>query len=316
METENCLPRTLQEAIIYYANPDNALAFMVRLRWPNGVTCPRCGSSEHSFLSTRRIWKCKGCKKQFSVKVGTIFEDSPLGLDKWLTAIWLITNAKNGISSYELHRALGITQKSAWFVLHRVRLAMEMGSLEKKFAGEVEADETFIGGLEKNKHSERRRKSGRGTVGKAIVMGILERGGAEGTSTVKAKVVGNTDKATLQGEIKSNAAAGTEVHTDAHASYDGLSELEEKYVHEVINHSMEYVRGTVTTNRIENFFSLLKRTIKGTYVSVAPYHLQSYLDEQIVRFNLRKGTDSDRFVSVAGSVTGKRLTYKELITRG
>jgi len=306
MDTTVTTPRTLQEAIIHYANPDNALAFMVRLRWPDGVTCPRCGSKEHSFLSTRRLWKCKGCKRQYSVKVGTIFEDSPLGLDKWLAAIWLITNAKNGVSSCEIARALGITQKSAWFVLHRVRIAMQMGTLEKA-KGPVEVDETFIGGKEINKHSQKRRNSGRGAVGKAIVMGILERGGA-----VRAKVIANTKKRTLHAEVRANVVEGSEVHTDALASYQGLSDA---YVHQVINHALEYVRGTVTTNGMENFFSLLKRTLKGTYVSVEPYHLQSYLDEQILRFNLRKGNDGQRFVAVVARVTGKRLTYKELIAR-
>ena len=317
METTTPLytPRTLQEAITHYANEDNALAFMVRMRWPEGITCPRCGSAEHSFLSTRRIWKCKGCKKQFSVKVGTIFEDSPLKLSTWLPAVWLITNAKNGISSCEIARSLGVTQKSAWFMLHRIRLAMQAGTLEK-IEGEAEVDETFIGGLEKNKHSERRRRSGRGPVGKAIVMGILERGGADGTSKVRAKVIHNTDKDTLHNEVRSNVAPGSEVHTDAHPSYSGLSDVEEKYVHEVINHSVEYVRDTVTTNRIENFFSCLKRTLKGTYIAVEPYHLGAYLDEQITRFNLRKGTDATRFESVAGATKGKRITWKELIARG
>ncbi|MDB5034781.1 MAG: unclassified family transposase [Chlorobi bacterium] len=310
MEKENYTPRTLQEAIVHYSNPDNALAFMIRLRWPDGITCPRCGSCEHSFLTTRRVWKCKGCKKQFSVKVGTIFEDSPLGLNTWLAAVWLITNAKNGVSSCEIARALGITQKSAWFVLHRIRIAMETGTIEK-LKGQVEADETYIGGKYGNMHRIKRaqKEQGRGAVGKVIVMGFLERDGA-----VRAKVVKSIKKTILHAEVRLNVEAGTELLTDNLASYEGL---EPEYTHESVNHAAEqYVRGHVHTNGIENFWSLLKRTLKGTYAQVESHHLQAYLDEQILRFNLRKGTDKSRFLRVVGGVSGKRLTYKQLIGRG
>lgn len=304
---ENQMPKTLQEAIKYFSDIDLCIQFVASLRWEDGVaTCPRCESQETSFLKTRKIWKCKGCKKQFSVKVGTIFEDSPIGLDKWLCAIWLITNCKNGVSSYEIHRAIGITQKSAWFVLHRIRVAMQTGTFQK-LSGEVEVDETFVGGLAKNMHKHKREAKikGRGSVGKTAVMGMLERKGR-----IMAKVVEKVDRETLHGAINDNVEHGANVFTDEWRSYQGLND---KYTHEVINHSIEYVRDNVHTNGIENFWSLLKRTIKGTYVSVEPLHLEKYVAEQTFRFNERKGKDKDRFLKVVGGVSGKRLTYTNLI---
>jgi transposase-like protein len=300
----NQTPQTLQEAILYFSNPDTCLDFTVKLRWPNGVTCPFCECKFHSFLATRRIWKCKACKKQFSVKHGTIFADSPLGLDKWLAAIWLIANAKNGISSWELHRALGITQKSAWFVLHRIRLAMQTGTFEK-LSGQVEVDETFIGGKARNMHKNKRKAKGRGAVGKTAVMGLLERKG-----TVRAKVIKNTTKRTLHSEVKGNVESGAEVFTDAFPSYNGL---ESEFNHQVIDHAEKYVDGHIHTNGIENFWSLLKRTIKGTYVSVEPFHLFRYLDEQSFRFNNRQSNDAERFTETLSNIAGRRLTYQNLI---
>ena len=299
-------PKTLQQAILYFSDPENCINFLSQLRWPDGVTCPICGGREVSYLSTRRLWKCKGCKKQFSVKVGTVMEDSPIGLDKWLAAIWLIANAKNGISSYEIHRSLGVTQKSGWFLLHRIRLAMQTGTF-KKLSGTVECDETAIGGLSRNMHkSVRARKvTGTGNAGKVLVMGLLERHGE-----VVAKVVTDTMRETLQREVHHNVEKGSEVFTDSWVSYRGL---DSDYVHEFVNHSEEYVRGRVHTNGIENFWSLLKRSIRGTYVSVEPFHLFRYLDEQSFRFNTRRGTDQQRFTEVAGMVTGRRLTYNKLI---
>ena len=302
----NNFPQTLMEAIKYFADPDVALAFMVDLRWPNGPTCPRCGSKESSFISTRRLWKCKGCKKQYTVKQGTIMEDSPIGLDKWLCAIWMIANCKNGISSYEIHRALGITQKSAWFLLHRIRLAMQTGSFDK-FSGPVEVDETYIGGKARNMHRDKREEKiqGRGAVGKAIVMGILERKG-----DVRAKVVTDTNKETLQGEVKKNVEVGAEVFTDTHPSYKGLSP---EFLHEAVNHAAEeYVRGCVHTQGIDNFWSLLKRALGGTYIAVMPFHLFRYVDEQAFRFNNRKFKDSERFLMACSTIPGRRLTYEIL----
>jgi transposase-like protein len=284
---------------------------MVKMRWPSGiVTCPRCDSDRVGFIATRRTWQCKGCKKQFSVKLGTIFEDSPLGMDKWLPAVWLIANCKNGISSHELARDLGITQKSAWFMLHRIRLAMQGKSSADAFMrGTVEADETFIGGKARNMHKGKRKAKGTGTVGKAVVMGLLERN-TGGTSQVRVKHVANTKRSSVQAEVKANVYRGSEVHTDALASYTGL---DAEYVHKVVDHAECYVKDHVIhTNGLENFWSLLKRSIKGTYVSVQPFHLFRYLDEQAFRFNKRGGNDFTRFLEVMLSVTGKRLMFKQV----
>ncbi|HEX8735516.1 MAG TPA: IS1595 family transposase [Pyrinomonadaceae bacterium] len=306
MIEDNHLPNTLQEAIIRFSDKDFCFNLAVSMRWKDGIAvCPNCQSTETSFLSTRKIWKCKNCKKQFSVKVGTIFEDSPLGLDKWFTAMWLIANAKNGISSYELGRALGFKQKTAWFVLHRIRLAMENGSIEK-LSGNVEVDETFIGGKAKNMHKAKREKviQGRGSVGKTAVFGALERKGR-----VLAKVIERTDRETLHAEVKNTVESGANLFSDEWLSYRGL---DSDYIHQVINHSIEYVKDNVHTNGIENFWALLKRTLKGTYVSVEPFHLSRYLAEQTFRFNERKLNDKERFLGVLKAVSGKRLTYNEL----
>jgi transposase-like protein len=300
-------PQTLQEAILYFKDPDTCTTFMAQLRWPDGVTCPYCQGKAVSYLSTRRKWKCmnKECHKQFSVKVGTIMEDSPIGLDKWLAAIWMIANAKNGVSSYEIHRALDITQKSAWFLLHRIRLAMQTGTFQK-LSGEVEADETYIGGKARNMHKWKREQKikGRGSVGKIAVMGLLERHGE-----VRTKVFDHANKETLHGEVKCHVEQGANLFTDEWQGYGGL---DAEYVHQVINHAEEYVRGNIHMNGIENFWSLLKRGIKRTYVSVEPFHLFRYLDEQSFRFNTRKGKDADRFMQTVKQIAGKRLTDEEL----
>jgi transposase-like protein len=264
------------------------------------------------FLATRRLWECKGHhpRRQFSVKVGTIFEDSPIGLDKWLAAMWIIANAKNGVSSHEMHRTLGVTQKTAWFMLHRIRLAMQTKTFAK-FGGEVEADETFIGGKARFMHKAQRAKKILGTGGKdkTPVMGLLERHGPQGHSAVKAKVVPNVRKHTLVEEVREHVAPGAEVFTDALASYAGLRE---DFAHQVIDHAEAYAEGKVHTNGLENFWSLLKRAIKGSYINVEPFHLFRYLDEESFRFNSRKADDASRFHEVASMVTGKRLTYKDL----
>jgi transposase-like protein len=307
-------PKTLVEAINYFSNPDRALAFMTAIRWPDGtVTCPRCGSKEVTFLANAKVWKCRGkhTQQKFSIKVGTVMEDSPISLTKWLPAIWMMVNCKNGISSYELGRALGVTQKTAWFMLHRIRLATQTGTFEK-LGGEVEADETFIGGLARNMHRDKRGKriKGTGGSGKAIVMGMLERSTRDKASTIRAKVMPDTRRVSLHGEIKQHVEPGSHLFTDAHTSYRGLHS---DYAHQVIDHAVAYVKGNVHTNGIENFWSLLKRGLKGTYVSVEPFHLFRYLDEQSFRFNTRKENDAERFASALASVAGRRLTYRQLI---
>ncbi len=300
-------PNTLQEAIIYYADEDKALEFVAKLRWPDGVVCPRCESREVWFLKTRRVWKCSGCKKQFSVKVGTVMEDSPIPLGKWLAAIWLVTNCKNGISSCEMARDLHVTQKTAWFLNHRVRLMMHAGSFDKKLCGEVEVDESFIGGKARNMHVRQRERRITGTGGKdkTAVMGILERNGQ-----IRTVVVDDRRKKTLQAEVKKHVEAGSALYSDALLSYEGLAS---EYAHRVIDHAVAYVNGSVHTNGLENFWSLLKRGIRGTYVSVEPFHLFRYLDEQAWRFNERKLNDSERFEKVCGNLFDRRIMYQELI---
>ncbi|HEY2975869.1 MAG TPA: IS1595 family transposase [Pyrinomonadaceae bacterium] len=311
MKAQTLTAKTLLEAVRYFSDPDVALEFMVAIRWPDGITCPMCQSQRVSFLTTRRTWKCLGCRKQFSVKVGTIFEDSPIGLDKWLPAMWMVSNCKNGISSYEMARALGVTQKTAWFMNHRLRLSMQTETFGK-LGGEVEVDETFIGGKSRNMHrSERARKiHGTGGMGKAAVMGLLERHSPEKKcSTVRLKVVKNTRKKLLQPEVHANVKPGSAVYSDALASYSGLSS---DYAHQVIDHAECYVRENVHTNGLENFWSLLKRAIHGTYVSVEPFHLFRYLDEQAYKFNNRVDNDRGRFLEAIKFVVGRRLTYKRL----
>jgi transposase-like protein len=310
MDAKNQIPDSLLEAVPFFSDPDNCLDFMVQLRWPSGITCPRCGEKEPSFLTTRRLWKCKSCKKQFSAKVGTIFEDSPIPLEKWLPALWLVVNCKNGISSYEMGRALKVSQRSSWFMTHRIRLAMQTGSFGK-LAGEVEVDETYIGGKARNMHKGKRQLkiTGTGGMGKVVVMGLLERHGDDGHSTVEAKVVPNVRRKTLAPEVRQRVEQGSEVFTDALRSYDDLGA---EYVHQVIDHAEKYAEGKIHTNGLENFWSLLKRAIKGTYVSVEPFHLFRYLDEQTFRFNARKMTDGQRFLRAAQGIIGKRVTYKDL----
>jgi transposase-like protein len=298
--------KTLREAIIHFADFEDCKALMMKLRWPDGVVkCPHCGSEKVTWLAKNRVWKCysKHPMPKFTLKTGTIMEDSPIGLDKWMTAMWQIVNCKNGISSYEVHRAIGITQKSAWFLDHRIRLALHSGSFEK-LSGEVEADETFIGGKARNMHADKRARKITGTGGKdkTMVMGILERGGK-----VRTSVVSNRKKKALQSEVRKHVEAGSALYTHALKSYEGLSEFE----HQVVDHAVKYVDGKIHTNGLENFWSLLKRGLNGTYVSVEPFHLFRYLDEQAFRYNNREEmNDSDRFDLAVRQIVGKRVNLR------
>lgn len=310
-------PRTLQQAVLYFSNPENAFREAVKLRWPDGkVTCPHCGSESVYFVEARKVWMCKNKhpKQQFSVKVGSIMEDSAIGIDKWLIAIWLISSAKNGISSYELARAIGVTQKSAWFMLHRIRLAMQDGDNGGKLSGTVEIDETYIGGKARNMHHGKRQRviagNRGGTSGKTAVMGLLQRQTGDGEhSKVRLRIVERVRRDYLMPHIDANVEPLTSVYTDTLPSYDKLGD---KFMHEFVNHAECYANGQVHTNSLENFWSLLKRTIAGTYVSVEPFHLFRYLDEQAHRFNTRKLSDAARFAVTAASIFGKRLTFNQL----
>jgi transposase-like protein len=303
-------PETLQQSMTYFADPQRGLDFMVSLRWQGGkVSCPHCASEKVSFLTTRKKWKCMTCKKQFSARVGTIMEDSPLGYDKWFPAFWLIANAKNGISSYEIGRALGLTQKSAWFLLHRIRLALQNGTIVK-MGGTVEVDETFIGGAARFMHKTRRKAKGikTGPCHLTPVQGLLERHG-KGRSRIILKVMKNRREQEATKHVKEYVLKDSHVYTDKLASYQNLGS---NYTHKVIDHAEKYVDGVVHTNGLENFWSLLKRGIKGTYVSVEPFHLFRYLDEQAFRFNERADTDAGRFIKAVAGIVGKGLTFAKL----
>jgi transposase-like protein len=307
-------PSTLQEAIVYFAVPENANKFLADLRWADGKPrCPHCGSEYITYLASVNRYKCYGkhSKAQFSLKVGTIFEDSPIGLDKWLCALWLIVNCKNGISSCEVARDLGITQKSAWFLDHRIRFALHQGSFENMLSGHVEADETFIGGKARNMHKTKRALKITGTGGKdkTAVMGILQRGGK-----VRTAVIPNRRKNAIQSKVRKHVEAGSALYTDDLNSYKGLNEFQ----HGVVDHAVEYVDGMIHTNGLENSWSLLKRGINGTYESVEPFQLFRYLDEQAYRYNQRKDedgkplTDFDRFKLACSQIVGKGLTWDQL----
>jgi transposase-like protein len=308
-------PKTLQEAIVYFSNPERCRDYLIARRWPNGVTCPRCDSDKVVYQPKYNRWQCSSHhdRRQFTLKTGTIFEDSPIKLDKWMMAMWMIVNCKNGVSSYEIHRAIGVTQKTAWFMDHRIRVALGLEPSEK-LSGEVEVDETYIGGKARNMHRSKLAKrvaefatphTGRNqNIGKVAVMGLLERHGQ-----IRTMVVADTKRRSLHGNVSSHVEAGSNVYTDALRSYN---ELDREYVHHVINHAEKYVDGQIHTNGVENFWSLLKRTLGGTYVSVEPFHLFRYLDEQSFRFNKRKLSDTERFSIATSQIVDRRLTYKQL----
>jgi transposase-like protein len=308
----NTEPKTLQQATVYFADPDNCISFLVSRRWPDGIVkCPLCGREGAKYIEGRRVWQCKTRHKgsQFSIKVGTIFEDSALPLDKWLMAMWMVANCRNGVSSHEIKRTVGVTQKSAWHMLHRIRLAMKEDDhivpLGGRWIAPVEVDETAISGLPKNRHSKKRSEVGDK---KAIVMGMLDRH----TRQVRAKQIPDVKRETLQDYILDNIGFNAHVFTDQFSSYDGLNKLK-NFTHQTVNHTIEYVNGRVHTQGIENFWSLLKRSLRGTYVAVEPFHLDAYVDEQVFRFNNRIGKDdAARFSKLVTQTVGKRITYAEL----
>lgn len=312
-------PKTLQEAIVYFDSVDNCIAYLASRRWPDGVVvCPTCGRKDAAYVPARRVWQCKSRhpKCQFSIKVGTIFEDSPIPLGKWLAAMWMVANCKNGVSSWELHRALGVTQKTAWFMRHRIGLALGTDTPHRMGGqgGPVEVDETFVGGNPRKMHAARRlkmQKAMNGDSGKVTVMGLLDRE----LRQVRAQVIPNVKRDVLQAEILRQVEKGSTVYTDRWTGYDNLAAQE--YIHETVNHTLEYVRGQIHTQGIENFWSLLKRGLNGTYVSVEPFHLDRYITEQVFRYNNRATkdnplNDADRFALAVSQIVGKRLTYAEL----
>lgn len=330
-------PKTLQQAIQFFTEYENCRRFMIAIRWPDGrVLCPRCGSARIAYLENARVYRChEGHEKQkFSLKFGTVMEDSPIGLDKWLPIMWMMVNCKNGISSYEAAKAVGITQKSAWFMLHRIRTSLKDGNAGKLGGegGPVELDESYHGGEPKNRHMGKRRpvdpayvlkggvkvknprrrklQTGAGTE-KVPVFGMLDRD----TRQVRAHVIPQIRREVLMNSILNNIEKGSKVYTDGLSAYSSLPAME--FIHETVNHVTEYVRGDVHTNGIENFWALLKRTLKGTYVAVEPFHLDAYVDEQVFRFNNRSTrdnplNDADRFMLAVSQIVGKRLTYAEL----
>jgi transposase-like protein len=310
-------PTTLLEAVVHFSDPDAAHDFLTGLRFPNGVACPRigCGSAAVTFMASRRLWQCKDCRKQSSVKVGTIFEDSPISLSKWLPAMWMLAGDRNGISSCELSRAIGVTQKTAWFMLHRIRLAMKHGGIKAPLSGEVEADETFVGGRVRgtwNPVQGRRFLAHGPATGKTTVFGMVERGSRNKPSQVRAMVVPDHKRRTLQPLIRNNVLPGSVLYTDALRSYRDLGP---EYMHAFVDHMVTYVEGRVHTNTIENFWACLKRGLHGTYIAPRAFHLEAYVDEQVWRFNNRELSDGARMRSAAKAVEGKRITYRQLLAK-
>jgi transposase-like protein len=316
-------PKTLIQAVQYFSDEQVCIDTVAMMRWPNGAVCGYCDTDKPYYLKAQKRWKCRKCRKQFSVKVNSIFEDSPIKLQKWLPALWLIVNCKNGVSSYEIARDLGVTQKTAWFMLQRLRLALRSRDFGFKIGGPegVESDETFIGGNPQKMHKDRRSRMNIAHYAtpkadrphwpnKVTVHGLYDRESRQ----VRAKMVPNAKRETLQAEILNSVNLGSKLFTDEATSYRGM---EAHYVHETVTHVDQYVRGQVHTNCLENFWSLTKRTLRGTYVAVEPFHLDRYLDEQVFRFNNRATKDNplddaDRFYIALANVANKRLTYAEV----
>jgi transposase-like protein len=277
------------------------------IRWRDGEFCPYCGDNRVYHFSDRKTFKCGACRQRFSIKVGTIFEDTKLPLRKWFMAIWLITNHPKGIASTTLAKDLKVTQKTAWFVLHRLRHAARTNSFNAPLKGDVEADTTFVGGKEKNKHADKKTPGSQGGANKSVVLGVIERDGE-----LRALHVADAKAKTLQGNVRKNVRRRSAILTDEDSAFLGLSD---DYNHMTVNHSKgEYVRlgGFVHTNGIESVWAFLKRQIIGIHHWVSPKHLQRYVDEMSWRFNRRDMKVTARMNSLFGCVEG-RLRYRELI---
>lgn len=285
-------PQTLLEAIQVYSDPENCLRYLAAQRWPDGVVvCPVCGRKGAGFLEKQGRWQCSNRhpKRQFSIKVGTVMEDSPIGLEKWLPVFWLVANCRNGVSSWEISRDLGVTQKTAWFMLQRGRLAMQDDLTGGMLGGDgapIEVDESYIGGKVRNMHKARKMRAQKTSQkgDKSIVLGIIERASEGKPKRVRATVVADRKKPTMQSEVAGVVERGSTVYSDEFAE---SWKMEDRFEHGIVNHLEKYVDGQVHTNNCENFWSLLKRAVGGTYIAVEPFHLFRYVDEQAFRYNNR-----------------------------